>query len=261
VTPATGAAADRASALAAYTGRRPLKPRFWMCFAAETLGRRSPRRVVRARAASEYLARVEGLGNLPATGNFVLAANHFSGRSTYDTTAMALLAASQSRPDVLDQITMVVGQHRMLISSRLRGAVVRQTRRLIDWIFHRWRAHVVRIPLRNPGPDLAGLRSWRERRQPVFVFPEGRAGVSFGSIRRGAGRWLAALDLPVIPVGVWWMQDIGWTVTFGAPLKWTHRADLRDVQLGLEMAALLPEALALHWQADLARWRAAHEPR
>lgn len=261
MTPAPARSADRTSALAPYIGRRSLKPRFWLCFAAQTLGRRSSSRVVRARAASEHLAGVEGLGNLPQSGEFILAANHFSGRAAYDTTAVALLAASLSRPDILDRITMVVGQHRMLVPSRLRSVIVRRMRRLIDWVFYRWRAHVLRIPLRNSDPSPLGLRDWRQRQQPVFVFPEGRAGLAFGKIRRGAGRWLAALDMPVVPVGVWWKHEDGWTVRFGAPIVWTHRLDLRDVQLGLEMAALLPEALAFDWQLDLARWRAAHHPR
>ncbi|MBK8139153.1 MAG: 1-acyl-sn-glycerol-3-phosphate acyltransferase [Chloroflexi bacterium] len=261
MTPAPALSADRMSALTAYIGRRPLKPRFWLCFAAETLGGRSVGRVIHARAASESLSKVEGLENVPAAGEFILAANHFSGRAAYDTTAMALLAASRSRPDILDRVTMVVGQHQMFVPSRLRRVVISQTRRLVDWVFHRWRAHALRIPLRNSEPSPVGLRAWRERRQPVFVFPEGRAGVTFGKIRRGAGRWLAAQDMPVVPVGVWWEQDGGWSVCFGAPIPWTHRLDLRDVQLGLEMAALLPEALAFDWQLDLARWRAAHHPR
>lgn len=244
-----------------YRGKRPLKPRFWFRFLIESLGTRRVNPLVSARMRDETLAQINGRENLPSSGPFILAVNHFSGRAAFDTVAAVLSAVSVTRQDALSTITIIVGQRRVIVASPFQRMMIALGRKIVDFVFRRWRAHVVRIPLKNPGPDLAGLRSWRERRQPVFVFPEGRAGVSFGSIRRGAGRWLAALDLPVIPVGVWWMQDIGWTVTFGAPLEWTHRADLLDVQLGLEMAALLPEALALHWRADLARWREAHESR
>lgn len=242
-----------------YQGRRPLKPRFWLTLAYETLGRRRVRALVAARMATERLARADGLDHVPMSGAFILAVNHFSGRAAFDTAAAVLAAIGRVRPDALDAMTIVVGQRRATPKWRHQRVVVGWLRRIVDVIFARWQAHVVRIPLRNVAPDASGLRDWRSRQQPVFVFPEGRAKVAFGGIRRGAGRWLATLDMPVVPVGVWWTRDSGWHVCFGAPLVWTHRDDLRDVQLGLAMAALLPDALALDWQADLARWRAAHE--
>ena len=50
----------------------------------------------------------------------------------------------------------------------------------------------------------------------------------------------------------------GWQVRFGPPLRWSHRPELHDYQLGLMMAAVLPDDLAAAWRDDLHRWRAAH---
>lgn len=45
----------------------------------------------------------------------------------------------------------------------------------------------------------------------------------------------------------------------GLARRWVGpRDDLRDVQLGLAISALLPPELAEDWQAILARWRAIH---
>src|SRR5262249_32838586 len=59
------------------------------------------------------------------------------------------------------------------------------------------------------------------------------------------------------PVGVWWHQD-RWHVRFGKPIEWSSRTELRDVQLGLSIASLLPSEIASSWQEDLCRWRSAH---
>jgi len=47
-------------------------------------------------------------------------------------------------------------------------------------------------------------------------------------------------------------------VAFGAPLAWSSRRDLQDLQLGLAMAELLPAELAPAWSELLGRWQAAH---
>jgi hypothetical protein len=249
------------SALSPYVGKRPFKPRFWLRLARETFGKRRVMPLVAARMASEQVCPVYGLDCVPREGAFILAVNHYSGRAALDTVAAVLAGLSQARPDAIEQITIIIGQRRNQPKNRVQAFVYRRVVRLLDALYGRWQAHIVRIPLKNPEPNPSGLRDWRRRDQPAFVFPEGRASVPFGSIRRGAGRWLAALGLPVVPVAVWWMEREGWTVRFGSPVEWTRRPDLRDVQLGLAMAALLPPDLAASWQADLARWRAAHDAR
>lgn len=251
----------QSSALGPYIGKRPFKPRFWLRLIRETFGARRVMPLVAARMASEQVYAVQGLDSIPREGAFILAANHYSGRAALDTVAEVLSALSQARPDAVEQMTIIVGQKRNTPKNRVQAFVYRIVVRLLDAGYSRWQTNIVRIPLKNPDPSPSGLRDWRRRDQPMFVFPEGRASVPFGSIRRGAGRWLAALDLPVVPVAVWWMEGEGWTVRFGSPLEWTPRPDLRDVQLGLAMAALLPPTLASAWQSDLARWRAAHESR
>lgn len=259
--PSSNALDPQPSALGPYLGPRPLKPRFWLRLALETAGRRRLQRLVAARMRSERLSAVDGLGCIPSGGAFVLAVNHFSGRPAFDTAGAVLSALARVRPDSVDQMTVIVGQKRIVPRSRAQAVTLRIVRGGLDRLFRRWHAHAVRIPLKNADPTPAGLREWRQRAKPVFVFPEGKAAVTFGSIRRGAGRWLASLGQPVVPVAVYWKRGEGWTVRFGPPLEWTHRPDLRDVQLGLSMAALLPTALAPGWQDDLARWRAAHQPR
>jgi 1-acyl-sn-glycerol-3-phosphate acyltransferase len=249
------------SALGPYIGKRPFKPRFWLRLIRETFGQRRVMPLIDARMASERVCAVQGLECIPNEGAFILAANHYSGRAALDTVAAVLSALSQARPDAVDNITIVIGQKRNTPKNRVQALAYRIVVRLLDAGYARWQTNIVRIPLKNPEPSPSGLRDWRRRNQPMFVFPEGRASVPFGSIRRGAGRWLAALDLPVVPVAIWWMEGEGWTVRFGSPLEWTPRPDLRDVQLGLAMASLLPPTLASAWQSDLARWRAAHESR
>lgn len=76
-------------------------------------------------------------------------------------------------------------------------------------------------------------------------------------MKAGVGPWLRGFEVPVVPVGVWWGAT-GWNVVFGAPLTWSSRRDLQDLQLGLAMAALLPAELASQWTDVLGRWQAAH---
>jgi hypothetical protein len=81
--------------------------------------------------------------------------------------------------------------------------------------------------------------------------------LQFNAIREGSGRWLASFDVPTIPVGVWWRDD-KWHVHYGKSIDWARRSDLRDLQLGLSIATLLPAEIAAAWQEDLNRWRSAH---
>ena len=117
--------------------------------------------------------------------------------------------------------------------------------------------YAVRVPLRNLTPSPVGLRDWAARGQPIFVFPEGKSRLRLGAVRSGAGRWLASLDAPTLPVGVWWVRGEGWHIRFGSTIRWPTKRYLQDTQLALKLADLLPSDLAPDWQADLARWREA----
>jgi hypothetical protein len=196
---------------------------------------------------------------LPHRGSFVLAVNHFEAGSSLEVIAAVLTAAARARPGVDDECVVVLGQRaRLEPPSRWRELV----RCLAGGFFRRWAANTIRIPTGGGAPGIAALRAWRKRveQQPALVFPEGIAGRELGDMRAGAGRWLCGLSAPTVPVGVWWCEA-GWSVAFGAPIDWSSRPDLRDLQLGLAIAALLPPALAPGWQALLARWRAVHQER
>jgi hypothetical protein len=41
-------------------------------------------------------------------------------------------------------------------------------------------------------------------------------------------------------------------------VRWSRRAELHDLQIGLAIADLLPDDLAGSWRDNLARWRALH---
>jgi hypothetical protein len=80
----------------------------------------------------------------------------------------------------------------------------------------------------------------------------------FKEIRPGAGRWLAGMGVPVLPVSLWWQSDRQlWQIVFGPPLEWSEDPRLHDLQLGLEIALGLPPEEAPDWQEDLAGWQAA----
>lgn len=226
--------------------------RFWLWFFIETLTKRRLSSLVAVRLGHERLT-VCGLEYIPQNENFVLAVNHFNGRPTFDTAAAVLGAVSRTRSDVSDRLLFVVGRRERPTQTR-RNPIVW----LFNKIYARWSEHMVSVPLYNTNPSLTGLREWRERGQPVFVFPEGKARLCLGRMRRGSGRWLSWLDFPVIPVAAWWERDCGWHVHFGKPITWSRQADLRDLQLGLAMASLLPPDLAPDWQIDLQRWRNVH---
>lgn len=238
---------------------RPARSRrilFWACFLWQTLRRRRLARLVRLRLGGSAV-RAHGLEHLPASGVFTLAANHNGAGHVLDTIAAILAASGCARPDLADRFLLIVG-HRP--PGRARPApATRLARWLPRLVYRRWARHALRIPLGNERASVAFLRAWRRQagRQPCLVFPEGRAGSHLAAIRPGAGRWLAALGVPVLPVGAW--QRAGeWQVRVGPPIRWSHRAGLRDAQVGLAIAALLPTDLAPGWEPALAAWRRAH---
>lgn len=226
---------------------------FWVRVIIATLGRRHLAPLIRARLRGQIIASVTGTEHLPASGAFTVAVNHFKGRPALDVAAAVLHAIESRRPDAAHAMLFIVGQtHR-----QPRTLIGRITRAVTAWVFRRWSHHTVRVPLKNPAPSPVGLRDWAGRGQPVFVFPEGIARLTFGAIRSGAGRWLALQqNTPTIPVGVWWVRDEGWHVRFGSPIRWPSKRHLHDTQLALKLADLLPPDLAPAWQSDLARWRA-----
>jgi 1-acyl-sn-glycerol-3-phosphate acyltransferase len=219
-----------------------------LCLVIETL---TTRRIGRLVAAQLYRRRCHpsGLEHVPVSGPFVLAVNHYNGAHSAEAAAAVLWAVSQRRADIAEDIVFIIGQ-------RTDVRLARPTAWLVNMLYRRWSRHALRIALHNGQPALMGLREWRRRAQPAFVFPEGRAALQLGQMRPGVGRWLAALGQPVIPAGVWLAED-GWHIRLGAPVQWAARPDLRDVQLGLHMAALLPPALAPGWAELLARWQAS----
>ncbi len=231
--------------------------RFWGRLFVETVGDRRFERVIAARLGAAPIV-ATGTGELPPEGPVVFAVNHFRAGLTMGTVSAVLTAATRGRPGVAREAMLVVGAPPRPATRRL----VRLVRALFGVFWARWSHVVVRVPMAGGGPHLAALRAFREaaRARPVLVFPEGRAAPLFADIRPGAGRWLGSLGVPIVPVGVF-RSDEGWTVTFGPPVRWSPRSDLRDVQLGLAIASLLPRELAPRWGPLLDRWRAAHATR
>lgn len=230
-----------------YRGRRAEPIYFWLRTAIATLGHREITPLVHARLRGERIAQIAGLQHLPSSGAFTLAVNHYQGRGALDVAAAVLFAIAQCRPDAVRDIAFIVGQ-----TPRKKNWLFSWAR---DWIFRRWAAHAIRIPLKNTTPSPLGLREWTGRNQSIFVFPEGKARLCFGALRDGAGRWLAVQALPTIPIGVWWVQGEGWHVQIGSAIQWPSKRPLHDMQLALKMAELLPPDLAPAWQNDLACWR------
>lgn len=230
---------------------------FWAAFLVGTLGRRRLSLLVRWRLRYAPPLRVLGIEHLPSRGSVVVAANHFSGGPALDATAAVLTAVGRARPQLAGRWMLVAGAR--VSPERMRNAPLgRAWLRLRDWVFRRWSRNVLRVPLGTPSPSVRTLRAWRGRiaLRPAFVFPEGRARLVFGAVRPGAGRWLATLLAPAVPVAVWWYGG-AWWVQFGPAVPWSPRSELRDVQLGLAIARLLPPALRGAWQAHLDNWTAA----
>jgi 1-acyl-sn-glycerol-3-phosphate acyltransferase len=235
--------------------RRPLAGlAFFLALVGETLGSRRFGRVLARRLAGTELA-VEGLDSIPAAGPFVLAVNHYRAGATLAIVAAAVCAAARARPEAGEELLVVVGQRH----PPPRRLLLRALRWLTGAFFRQWARNVVRIPWGNATPALASLRELRRRaeRQPILVFPEGRASEAFGEVRTGAGRFLARMPAPTLPVAVW-PEGTGYCVVLGPPVAWARRSELHDLQLGLAIAAMLPERFAPEWQEPLGRWRAAH---
>lgn len=232
--------------------------RFWLTFIIETLTYRRLSRLVIARLGHRPSVKVEGIEFLPKQGTFIFAANHYKGSATLDVAAAIFFAAGQMRPEFAEQFLMIAGQ-RQRKRTRPRPLPAKVIKRLIDFAFHRWQKNILRIALGNERASVKSLREWRQRinQQPALVFPEGKAMLQFNVVRRGAGRWLQAQNIPIFPVGVWWVDGI-WHVSFGAAIQWSHRPELYDLQLGLNIAALLPDELAPRWQKSIQEWKAAH---
>lgn len=237
--------------------------RFWIVAIVETLGRRRFGRVLEARMAARALD-ATGTEHVPREGAFVFAVNHYHAGLTLDVIAATLRAAAQLRPRIDDECAVVTGHRITLQSTRTSGRFVRTMRWLAGKFFTRWSANVVRIRIGAAEGvfGLAGMRAWRTRAEagPTLVFPEGVAVGDLTGIRAGAGAWLASLGVPVIPVGVCWDGE-RWRVSFGAPMQWAKRRDLRDVQLGMAMAELLPDELAAAWGELVGRHRGVHSER
>lgn len=237
--------------------------RFALRIVRETLGPRRFVRVLEGRLRGRTID-ASGIERVPREGPVVFAVNHYHAGLTLDVVSATLLAAARARPDVVDDCAVVVGHRMRAASGWLAGVLVRIVRAFAAWFFDRWRTNVLRIRAVAKGAEtdtvsLAGLRAFRAvaTTKPTLVFPEGVAQRELGPMRDGVGPWLASLRVPVIPVAVWWSGE-AWRVAFGAPVAWSARRDLRDVQLGLAIAELLPPALAPAWTETLDRWRSAH---
>lgn len=229
---------------------------FWPAFAWQTL---TARRLLplAARRLSPDAVIVHRAEHLPRSGSFVLTANHYRA-PMLDVIAALLLATAAVRPDAAGALLLVSGRRASRKGGRRAGLL---TRPLVGWVFRRWEPGVLRIPLGNVRASTEGLRVWRQRarEQPSLVFPEAQSRPALGAIRPGAGRWLAALGVPAVPTGIW-PEGGRWQVRFGPPVAWSPRPELRDHQLGLAIADLLPPDLAPAWQDALTRWRRAHRP-
>lgn len=243
-----------------YTLQAAHRTRFYGQLILQTLSGRSFPALIESRLGMARLHWIDGLPNLPPSGPFVLAANHYKGAHTYDVIAAVLASAALARRDALTDTFVVLGRGERRVPPVVRAG--------LDAFFARWSHHAHPIGWARDGDTantLRGLRDWRRRQQPALVFPEGVARLMLGAVRKGTGRWLAAFNQPVIPVGVWWYAPnrarAGWRVRFGTPIQWVARPDAYDLQLGLAMAALLPPALAPQWQGGIAAWRAAHAKR
>jgi hypothetical protein len=201
---------------------------------------------------------VAGKEFLPAQGTFILAANHYKGSATLDVATAIFFAAGQARPEFAEQFLLIAGQ-RQRKRTRPRPLPARVIKRVTDFTYRRWHKTILRIALGNERTSIKALREWRKRlrQQPALVFPEGKAMLQFNVVRAGAARWLQAQNIPVIPVGVWWQNGI-WHISFGKAIQWSPRRELYDLQLGLNIAALLPKELAPRWQKGLQQWKAVH---
>ncbi len=231
---------------------------FWLNLIFETVTFRRLSRLVKLWLEGYVSFDVKGLENIPQTGNFVLALNHYQARATLDLIVVTVAAISQVRPDLYQNLLLITGR-RVRHSTKPMAVPARVVSWVVGLVFGRWQNHLLRIPWSNQRASVRALREWRERSQyqTSVVFPEGKANLEFMPVRKGAGRWLAGMPEPIVPVAVW--RETGrWQVRFGPPIVWSHRPELHDLQLGLNIANLLPADLAPDWQENLALWHSAH---
>lgn len=236
----------------------PRRVRFWLRFAAETLGGRRLGPLCWARLTGAAPVKVHDIERVPPAGPLVLATNHPPRGAALDQIAVIATALSRRRPDTWRRLVVVSGRRADRQARGIAHPWQSVAQPLITWTLRRWQPHNLRIPWRNAAPSITSLRQWRTRAPSsiMLVFPEGRAGKGFGVVRPGAGRWLAAGPSPVIPVAAW-QQEATWHVRFGHPIHWTPVSNMRDVHLGLAIAALLPAEHAAAWQDLLLQWRQA----
>jgi 1-acyl-sn-glycerol-3-phosphate acyltransferase len=231
---------------------------FWLVFAVTTLTNRRLSWLVKARRIGENPVLVEGLENIPEPGVFTLAVNHYKGSRTIDVIAAIYDAINRTRPELRDEYLLVVG-HRRRKRTNPTPILTRIIRRMYDLNYRVWQKNALRIALGNDRASIRALREWRGRAktQPTLVFPEGKSNLEFVKVREGSGRWLESLNVPVLPVAVWWEKGY-WQVRFGPPVRWSERPELHDLQLGLNIARLLPLELAPLWQDRLQQWQEAN---
>lgn len=204
-----------------------------------------------------------GLENIPVEGSFALAVNHTMRRWTPRLLSAVHAATMERRPEYARQWIVIVGYREAKLEGRGQPArfVILTLRKVHTWIYRRWSYNALRLPMDNQRAGLQALRNWKQRarHQPSVVFPEGRGSKTFEQVRPGAGRFLAGLGVPVLPVSVWWEDERQrWQVVFGPPLNWSADSRLHDLQVGLEIAYALPPAEAPRWQKALVDWELAN---
>ncbi len=226
---------------------------FWPGYTFETLTRRRLSRIVKWRSWG-IRVEVQGLENIPKGPGFILAANHYRGWPVLDVIAVIFKTVRLGRPELANNCAVIIGERERRQPSPP-PLPARLLRRGYRWMYRRWALNTALLPLDNRRASVKTLREWRIRvqHQPMLVFPEGKARLEFGLLRRGSGRWAASLGVPVVPVGVWWHKAV-WQVRIGRPVNWSPRNELHDVQLGLGIAHLLPPELAPRWQKGLSQW-------
>ncbi len=213
-----------------------------------------------ARVYERFFGKVDVVGAelIPQTGSFTLAVNHFHGSWTPFVVAAVLAAVRRGRPEVVDDIAIVIGQR--ADNGKKRFFIARWIRAVVLWVLEKWKHNIVNIPLGNTTVSIDSLRTWKRvaKERPTLVFPEGLANVTFERVRPNAGVFARSLNVPCVPCAVWCYQG-RWYVQFGEPILWAENPELSDLQVGLSIARLLPADLTPKWQGLLDRWQRAHD--
>lgn len=198
--------------------------------------------------------RADGVDHVPRDGAYVLAINHFSDGASGAVVLAALEAASTVDPTVIDRVLLVAGGRERPTQSKAAQIARRIGRAIAAFTRRRWSEHLVVLSMEGTRPDWGALRSWQRvaSERVSVVYPEGIARVTLGPMRPGVAKWLASLAVATVPCAVWFDDGV-WNVRFGRPLSWSKNRRALDAQLGLAVAALLPEALRGDWAHDLAR--------